>query len=144
MPFESSAGTVIYRKDQGKILYLLLLYPHYGKRGGGYWDFPKGHVEEGENNRAAAIREIEEETGLKDLAFATGFKQRIRYFFYANKKRVFKVVTFYLAQSHKAEVRISEEHADYKWFEYHEAMKIMRFKNAKNILRRANYFLLKK
>lgn len=30
-------------------------------------DLPKGHVEEGESVRAAALREVEEETGLRDL-----------------------------------------------------------------------------
>ena len=29
------------------------------------WDLPKGHIEEGEDSRAAAIREVEEETGIK-------------------------------------------------------------------------------
>jgi 8-oxo-dGTP pyrophosphatase MutT (NUDIX family) len=31
------------------------------------WFFPKGHLEEGESHEAAAVREIEEETGLTDL-----------------------------------------------------------------------------
>lgn len=33
----------------------------------GHWTFPKGHLEQGENTRQAAIREIEEEMGLKRL-----------------------------------------------------------------------------
>ncbi len=149
MPFESSAGAVIFRREQGKILYLLLLYPKrhdkQGRRkGGGYWDFPKGHVETGENNRLAAIREIKEETGIEDLNFVPGFKQRIKYFFFAEGKRVFKVVTFYLGETRTCRVKISEEHADFKWIEFKEATRMMKFKNARNILRRANHFLLKK
>jgi 8-oxo-dGTP pyrophosphatase MutT (NUDIX family) len=31
------------------------------------WLFPKGHIDEGESDEAAARREIEEETGLVDL-----------------------------------------------------------------------------
>ena len=31
------------------------------------WDFPKGKVEAGEQYAEAAIREVEEETGLKDI-----------------------------------------------------------------------------
>jgi 8-oxo-dGTP pyrophosphatase MutT (NUDIX family) len=38
--------------------YLLIL--RYGK-----WDLPKGKIEKGENHEAAALREIEEETGVK-------------------------------------------------------------------------------
>ena len=29
------------------------------------WDLPKGHIEEGESERVAALREVEEETGVK-------------------------------------------------------------------------------
>ena len=33
----------------------------------GCWDFPKGKVEEGEDWETAALREVEEETGLRDI-----------------------------------------------------------------------------
>lgn len=33
----------------------------------GYWDFPKGKVEEGESFEEAAVREVEEETGLHNI-----------------------------------------------------------------------------
>ena len=33
----------------------------------GQWTFPKGHLEEGETTRQAAVREIEEELGLRKL-----------------------------------------------------------------------------
>ena len=31
----------------------------------GHWDMPKGHVEQGESGRLAALREVEEETGIR-------------------------------------------------------------------------------
>ena len=34
----------------------------------GWWDLPKGHIEEGESPLQAALREINEETGLSELA----------------------------------------------------------------------------
>lgn len=34
----------------------------------GYWDFPKGHVESGESDIQAAIREVMEETGIDELS----------------------------------------------------------------------------
>ena len=34
---------------------------------GGLWDLPKGHREEGEDIRVTALREVQEETGVKDL-----------------------------------------------------------------------------
>jgi 8-oxo-dGTP pyrophosphatase MutT (NUDIX family) len=33
------------------------------------WLFPKGHIEEGETDEEASLREIEEETGLKNLEY---------------------------------------------------------------------------
>ena len=33
----------------------------------GFWDLPKGHLEKNEKNRVAAIREVEEECGVKKL-----------------------------------------------------------------------------
>lgn len=33
----------------------------------GRWDFPKGKVEEGESYAEAAVREVEEETGLRNI-----------------------------------------------------------------------------
>lgn len=37
----------------------------------GVWDLPKGKMEQGEDFRAAALREVEEETGLKGLRMGT-------------------------------------------------------------------------
>ncbi len=147
---EKSAGAVIFRKEpfdtaQGKkvkIYYLLLHYPS------GHWDFTKGHIEKGENEKEAAKREIEEETGLKDIKFIPGFREKISYFFrksYENKENpplIFKEVVFYLTETHQREIKISEEHLDYQWLSYEDALKQLTFKNAKEILKKANNFLL--
>jgi len=54
---EKSVGAVVATNIKGKQYYLLLYYP------GGYWDLPKGHVEEGEQELDTARREVEEGTG---------------------------------------------------------------------------------
>lgn len=43
------------------------------------WTFPKGHVEDGESDEAAARREIEEETGLTDLELIDDLGSYARY-----------------------------------------------------------------
>jgi len=144
MPIEKSAGAVIFREDGDKIFYLLLHYPSSAKASKEYWDFPKGHIEKGENLEETAKREVEEETGLKDLKLIEGFKEWIKYFFKFKGKNVFKIVTFFLAETKTKEVKVSFEHIGFKWLPYEEAIEKLTFKNAKEILKKANDFISKK
>ncbi len=158
MPLEQSAGAVIFRKEpctrtssvQGKnskIYYLLLHYE------AGHWDFPKGHIEKGESEEETVKREVKEETGIEDIKMIKGFKEWMKYFFrniYGLKKEekekvswVFKIVTFYLAETKTKEVKISFEHIGYKWLPYERALEQLTFKKAKEILEKANDFLVK-
>ena len=43
------------------------------------WSLPKGHIEQGEEKLAAAIREIEEETGIRRLTFIKELGSYSRY-----------------------------------------------------------------
>ena len=137
MPIEKSAGAVIFRKDEGKIFYLLLHYE------AGHWDFPKGHIEKGEKLEETAKRETKEETGLQDIKFVDGFKEWIKYFFKSEKGNIFKIVTFFLVETNQKEIKLSFEHTGYQWLPLEEAQKQLTFKTAKQILKKANYFLLK-
>jgi len=146
MPVEKSAGAVIFRKEGDKTFYLLLHYPSSATRAAAkeYWDFPKGHIEKGENLEETTKREVEEETGLKDLKLIEGFKEWIKYFFKFKGKNVFKIVTFLLAETKTKEVKVSFEHVGYEWLPYEKALEQLSFKNAKEILKKANNFLPKK
>ncbi|MFH1841197.1 MAG: bis(5'-nucleosyl)-tetraphosphatase [Candidatus Nealsonbacteria bacterium] len=143
MPFEKSAGAVIFRKDNG-IKYLLLHYPTGSRTKKDFWDFPKGHIEKGEKELETARREVREETGLEDIKFIEGFKEWIKYFFKDKGKNIFKIVTFYLAETKREKVKISFEHIGYKWLSYKKASEELTFKNAKDILKKANEFLSRK
>jgi 8-oxo-dGTP pyrophosphatase MutT (NUDIX family) len=134
MPKETSAGAVIFRKN-GEIKFLVLQY------GGGYWDFSRGHIEQGESEEETARREIAEETGLKDLEFIPGFREKTFWFFRKEGQTIYKEAIILLAKTTTDKITISSEHQDYKWLNYEEAMKVMTFKNAKAILEKANKFL---
>lgn len=61
----TSAGILLYRRA-GKALEVLLVHPggpFWVKKDLGAWSIPKGEVEEGEEPRACALRELEEEMG---------------------------------------------------------------------------------
>ncbi len=148
MPREISAGAVVFRKENNKIYYLLLHYE------AGHWGFPKGHIEKGESEEEAMIREIKEETGLDDLKIINGFHGYVKYSFrdiYNVEKGkekeatwIFKIANYFLAETKTEEIKISFEHIGYKWLPYEEALKQISFKNVKKILEKANAFLISK
>ena len=111
-----SAGAVVFRRtDQGIRLLILRAFKN--------WDFPKGLVDPGEDDLAAAKREAEEETGLCGLQypFDDQFKETLPYS--GNK-----VARYYLAETteHAIELPVSPElgrpeHHEYRWVTLDEA-----------------------
>lgn len=94
----------------------------------GYWDFPKGLVDHGEEPLAGAIREVEEETGLTDLHFLWGEEYRTTVP-YRNGR---KVARYYLAESTVGEVYLPispelghPEHDEFRWLPYHAAYSLL-------------------
>jgi bis(5'-nucleosidyl)-tetraphosphatase len=134
---ERSAGVLLFRidPDSGRRRFLLL---DYGK----YWDYPKGHVEEGEGDLAAARRELLEETGIADAAIVDGFSHEIRYYFRSKRKGlVHKSVIFFLGKTESPEVRLSHEHVGFDWLEYEPALERLNYESAREVLREAQEYL---
>jgi len=136
MPPEKSCGALIFRIEEGRRLYLILHYT------GTHWDFPKGHVEEGETEEQTARREIEEETGIRELEFMPLFRQRISYSFRREGGLVPKQVIFFLAKTKGKEVSLSDEHIGFEWLGYDEAKKRVTYENARKLLEKAEAHLL--
>ena len=62
---KTSAGILLYR-GEGNSLEVLLVHPggpFWAKKDEGSWSIPKGELEDGEESRACALREMEEEIG---------------------------------------------------------------------------------
>jgi len=135
MPDEKSCGAVVFRREGRRRLYLLL---HYEE---GHWDFPKGHVEPGEGEADTALRETREETGISDLEFVFGFREQIEYFYKREGMTVHKSVLFFLGETKSAGVGLSCEHIGYEWLPYGKALERLTFKNAKDVLEKAEHFL---
>ena len=128
---ERSAGIVLFREDSGKKLFLLLHYPS------GHWDFVKGRIEKGEQEKEAAIREAREETGITDIEFIDGFEEKIHYTYQYDGKQVKKEVVFFLGKTKTSDVTISDEHLDHVWLEYDLAYSKTTYQNAKSLLQKS-------
>ncbi len=136
---EVSAGIVVFSKDNKGLKFLLLQGENE------IWNFPKGHLKKNETLEQAALREVWEETGLKIKKINQGFKEKISYYFQQNQKKrkqkIYKIVYFFLAQSYSKKVRLSYEHKKFIWASYEKALKKLKYKNLKKILKKANDFL---
>ncbi len=132
---ETSAGIVLFRKEESKILFLLLHYPS------GHWDFVKGKMEQEESTHQTAVRETKEETGITDITFVENFEEWIQYNFKYQGELVQKKVVFFLAETKTKEVKISHEHSGYTWLDYNSSMEKTTFDNAKTVLTKAERLL---
>jgi len=156
MKYEKSAGIIIYftedkfsvsqnpkTKQQGfsdldkEPKFLLLKYTNY-------WGFAKGIIEGNESEQETAIRELEEETGIKNVKIIPGFKYEQEWFYRLNNENVKKKATFFLAKITKEEaekVKISFEHEEFAWLTFSEAIEKMKIKNNKEMLKKAYEFI---
>jgi len=133
--YERSSGAVVFHEIGGVVRYLLIK-----NRRSAHWSFPKGHVEEGETDEQAAMREVKEETGI-DIHILEGFKAKSEY---SIQHKIEKVVYIYAATCENPKTSIQEEEIeDYLWLDFGKAMKHLKFENDKNILHRVNDFLKK-
>ncbi len=138
--FELSSGAIIFHQNH-KRKYLLLQYETKDR----YWGFPKGQVEikNKESVQEAAFREIKEETGLdkNEIEVVPGFREKIHYFFKEGKKLVSKDVIYFLIRAKKTQIKLSKEHINFSWLEFDKAYKILKHKNHKELLSKAENYL---
>jgi bis(5'-nucleosidyl)-tetraphosphatase len=134
MPREVSAGVIVFRRAP-QPQYLLL---HYES---GHWDFPKGHIEAGEEAQATARRELKEETGISEVRFLDGYKGTLRYFFRQKGIGIFKIVIYFLAETDQSDVTLSSEHIGFGWLPYDAALARLTFKNSRDLLVKAHEHL---
>lgn len=128
---ETSSGAVVFYRSR-PIQYLLLLST--------YWGFPKGRVEQGEDERTAALREVREESGL-DVAIVEGFRHVDDYWYQRKGQRIHKQAVFFVAEAASVDSKISWEHEDMIWLPYDEALKRLKFAGLKELLTKAHEFV---
>lgn len=131
---EHSAGFVIYHEGRDrKRNYLLLRH-----RAGRHWGFPKGRVESGEDETAAALRETCEETGIKRIERIPEFRVVSCYQFLRNNKPTRKDVVYFLGHvEKKCNPYLSVEHTEGRWLSCTNALQLLTYSDARAVLRKA-------
>ncbi|XP_011300057.1 bis(5'-nucleosyl)-tetraphosphatase [asymmetrical] [Fopius arisanus] len=133
-----ACGLVIFRRFKGPIEYLLM-QTSYGQH---HWTPPKGHVDDGESDMETALRETDEESGLKkeDIRIFENAKAELNY--NVNKKP--KTVVYWLAELIKEErdARLSSEHQDFGWFTLEDACKISHYPEMQEALRKFDKYII--
>ena len=132
---EKSVGCVTFYLKEDQRYYLLLRYIS------NHWGLVKGHIEANETEKQTLIREIHEETKLEEFEIIPNFKESDTYTYSRNKKKIDKLVSYYLVKSNNFNIIISDEHKEYIWLKYEEAIDKITYKNTKAILKKAEMLL---
>jgi 8-oxo-dGTP pyrophosphatase MutT (NUDIX family) len=124
---EFSAGGVVVRRLRGRWM-LAAIRP--GGKPEGTWALPKGLVGQGENPEATALREVEEETGVRGRSL--GKLGDVRYVYTWAGQRVFKVVSFYLVRYAGGRLgdlprELAHEVAEARWLPLEDAPRLLAY-----------------
>jgi bis(5'-nucleosidyl)-tetraphosphatase len=137
-----SFGVIPTYRDPNTDQLLFLLIHHTGESG--YWGFPKGHKEGKETNIEAARRELVEETGIYEVNIIDEPALEDRYFFERDKIKYDKIATFYigtLASQPTLELQLTEID-EAGWYDFETAYELLTFDTLKEIIKKANQWLI--
>lgn len=121
----------IYRNTDAGPIYLMLKRST-GKHYEHLWQGVAGKIEKGETAIQTVIRELEEETGKKPKKLFVA--DHIASFYDARNDRI-QMVPIFGIEVENSEVQLSEEHSDYKWVSFDEALDLLTWKGQKEGLR---------
>ena len=97
------------------------------------WSLPKGHIEEGETPEQAAVREVQEETGIEsEIAKELGV---INFWFMAGGNRIHKTVHHYLFRETGGKLAPQlTEVDDVGWFPLNEIVELLAYPDEKKLI----------
>lgn len=121
---EKSCGCIIIKNRK-----VLLVY----EKNRNFWGFPKGHMEEGENEIQTARREVKEEVGLE-----VEIDEEKRYILnYIIRDEIDKTTVLYMARPKSEKITMQEsEIENTKWCNFDEALNTLTFENWKEMFKK--------
>ena len=128
---EPTSGGIVFRltKDQ-KDIEILLIQDSKDR-----WTIPKGHIEPGETAKMTARREIEEETGLKNVSILT-WLGKIHFKYRRADKLVLMTTQVYLVQAlDDKEMPMKEKWMrGIKWFSFADALGAIEYEDIEKLM----------
>ncbi len=116
-----SAGLVPVRYSAGEPEFLLLYNLFYEQ-----WQFPRGAVVKGESERACALREFAEATGLGVRKLHADCRTELHYTVVVRDYDLERTVVYFLAEAEAGEVRLgNENHGEARWAPAAEAWELL-------------------
>ena len=101
------------------------------------WSLPKGHIEEGETPEQAALREVQEETGIESIIEKS--LGVIDFWFMAGGKRIHKTVHHYLFRESGGLLAAQETEVDeVAWFPLEQIIEKLAYPDEKKLISRTN------
>lgn len=127
-----AAGGVLCR-EEGENLSVLMI------RRNGVWDLPKGKFEEGESVPECAIREVEEETGVRGVTI-TGYLTETYHEYEEGGQTIGKKTDWYAMKSSHGELKpqLEEGITELRWVPISEAEEMAGYENLRVVLREVN------
>jgi 8-oxo-dGTP pyrophosphatase MutT (NUDIX family) len=130
-----SAGGVVYRRNEDDTIDVVLA-SRRTRRGELAWGLAKGGIEEGESREAAAVREVQEETGL--LAEIEADLGDTKYIYVWEDVRIRKTVHFFLMRWIGGNIDDrDDEMEEIRWFSLDRALKRAAYRGEREVLARA-------
>ena len=120
---EKSCGCIIIKNNK-----VLLVY----EKGRDFWGFPKGHVEDGENEIETALREVKEEVGL-DVKIISEKRYVLNYII---RNEIDKTTVLYIAEPITEKITMQEsEIGNVKWCNFDETLELLTFDDWKEMFK---------
>lgn len=137
LPIEQCYGVIVVLKgEQNKFL---MLEREETKND---WTFAKGHAEEGETPKETAMRELEEETGIKEIEILDLPLIHEEYEIVSHSEKRLKINDYFIGFVKDKDVKIEkEEIQSYKWVTFEEALNSFQHESRKQVLEEAQKYI---